>query len=225
MKSKLMKQDKSRPFLRSAFCILSSAFVLTGCELPGVVLHETIGQLWEPAKYELKKVPTLVLVENYRVPDEMQLDGDQLAHQIGDELKKEAKVDVVDPDKVVPLREEDPTKFHSMTIPEIGKAVGAKQVIYVDLKQSAVTADISQSVVHAEALAQVRVVDVETGSTLWPASASHGQELEAKADYDPSDTSHAASMRTDMLTQLSSRIAKLFHRWQPDNTEEGNSGG
>jgi hypothetical protein len=220
-----MKRAKPNSFLRSAFCILSSTFLLTGCELPGVILHETIGQLAVPAQYEPKKVSTLILVENYRSPDEMQLDGDQLAHQIGDELKKEAKMDLVDPDKLVPLREEDPTKFHSMTIPQIGKAVGAKQIIYVDLKQSAVTADISQSVVHAEALAQVRVIDVETGVTLWPASASHGHELDAKADYDPSDSSHAASMRTDMLTQLSSRIAKLFYKWQPDNLEEGNSGG
>jgi hypothetical protein len=222
-----MKQPITRPFLRrSALCTLHSALVLlAGCELPGVILHETIGQLSVPAQFEPKKVPTLVLVENYRSPDEMQLDGDQLSHQIGEELKRETKLDLVDPDKLVPLREEDPTKFHAMTIPQIGKAVGAKQIIYVDLLQSAVTGDISQSVVHAEAKAQVRVVDVETGATLWPASASHGHELEAKADYDPSDTSHAASMRTDMLTQLSSRIAKLFYKWKPDNLEEGNSGG
>ena len=223
----MRKTAKPNAFLRSAFTILPSAFMIfaAGCELPGVILHETIGQLSVPAQYNPKKVPTLVLVENYRSPDEMQLDGDQLSHQIGDELKKEAKLELVDSDKLVPLREEDPSKFRAMTIPAIGKAVGAKQIIYVDLIESAVTGDMTQTVVHANARAQVRVVDVETGKTLWPANASHGHELDAKVDYDPSDSSHAMSMRTDMLTQLSSRIAKLFYKWQPDDDEQEDAGG
>jgi hypothetical protein len=195
--------------LRSAFIILSCVFLLGGCEFVGTVLHSTVGDPPIDAQYVPKKVPTLVLVENYRSPDEMQLDGDQISHQVAEELKKEAKLEIVDADKLVPIREEDAAKFRQMKIQEIGKAVGAKQVIYVDLLESAVVGDVTQSVVHAHALAQVRVVDVETGVTL----------------YDPSDTTHAMSMRTDMLTSLSSRIAKLFYRWSPENEEQETTGG
>jgi hypothetical protein len=217
---------KPRARFYFALCTLHFALFFTaGCELPGVLLHETIGELPVPAEYVPKKVPTLVLVENFRSPDEMQLDGDQIAHQVADELKKGANLEIVDSDTLVPLREEDPTKFHTMTCQAIGKAVGAKQIIYVDLLESAVVGDITQAAVHASARAQIRVVDVETGNTLWPTNSVHGRELDAKADYDPSDTSHAMSMRTDMLTQLSSRIAKLFYKWHPDNLEEGNAGG
>jgi hypothetical protein len=134
-------------------------------------------------------------------------------------------MEMIDPDKLAPLREEDPTKFRAMTSQAIGRSVGAKQVIYVDLLESGVTGDISQSVVHANAVAQVRVIDVETGNTLWPADASHGTQLEAKADFDPNDNNKAQSMRTEMLASLSSRIAKLFHQWKPDNVDEAGTGG
>ena len=84
------------PVLRSSFTIrhssfillLACAFLLTGCELPGVILHEAIGDLPVDALYVLPKGPTLVMVENYRSPDEMQLDGDQIANEVADELKK-----------------------------------------------------------------------------------------------------------------------------------------
>jgi hypothetical protein len=209
-----------------ALCTLHFALLFTaGCEILGVIIHGTVGEPSVDAKYVPKNVPTLVFVENYRSPDEAQLDGDQIAHAVTDELKKDAKLEVIDPDKLAPLREEDPTKFRAMTCQAIGRAVGAKQIIYVDLLESGVTGDISQTVVHAHAVAQVKMVDVESGNTLWPADSSHGTELEAKADFDPNDNSKAQSMRTEMLASLSSRIAKLFHRWKPDNPDEGNAGG
>jgi len=111
--------------LRSAFCILASSFcLLAGCEIPGVMLQAAVGEPAVSAQYKPQNVPTLILVENYDNPDEMQIDGDQIAHQVGDELAKEAKLSIVDPDKLAPIREEDPTKFRNMTIPAIGLAVG-----------------------------------------------------------------------------------------------------
>jgi hypothetical protein len=228
-------EDKDQPMKKMslprilsyvALCTLHSALLLTaGCEAIGAVLHPLVGELPVDAQYIPKEVPTLVFVENYRSPDEAQLDGDQIAHAVTDELKHATKLEMIDPDKLAPLREEDPTKFRAMTCQSVGRAVGAKQVIYIDLLESGVTGDISQSVVHANAVAQVKVIDVETGNTLWPADASHGTEMKAEADYDPNDNNKAQSMRTEMLASLSSRISKLFHRWKPDNPDEINSGG
>jgi len=196
-----------------------------GCEIIGTVAHIAVGDPPIPAQYEPAKTPTLVLVENYRSPGAVQLDGDQVAHLICEELKEKGKLDVIDPDKLVPIREEDPAKFQRMTIPELGQAVGAKQVIYVDLIESDFSADTSQSVVHATATARVRVVDVASSETLWPASPPDGKELSNKIDFDPIDTSHALSMHTDMLTQLSSQISKLFYKWKADNTDQETAGG
>jgi hypothetical protein len=215
---------RSRFFIHSAFCILTFAFV-PGCEVLGVFLHTVFGDPPIQAQYVPPKVPTLVMVENYRSPDEMQLDGDQIAHEVTDELKKEAKVDAIDPDKLAPLREEDGEKFRAMNIQAVGKAVGAKQVIYVDLLESGVQKDPSAGAIHATATARVRVVDTETGNTLWPAGASHGKELSQTMDFDQMDPARAVSMHTQMLANLSSKIAKLFYTWKPDSQDQEDAGG
>jgi hypothetical protein len=215
---------KSSIFLHSAFCILTFAFA-QGCSVPGVLLHTALGDPPIPAEYEPPKVKTLVMVENYRSPDEMQLDGDQIAHEVTEELKKEAKVDVVDPDKLAPLREDDADKFRAMNIQAVGKAVGAKQVIYVDLLESGVEQDPSAGAIHAIATARVRVVDTDTGNTLWPAGASHGKELSQTMDFDQMDPAKAVTMHTQMLHSLSSKIAKLFYTWKADNQDQEDAGG
>ncbi len=154
-----MPTFKPHSIRRSASIVLCSAFplcLLSGCEIPGVLLHKAFGEVPVPAEYVPNKVATLVLVENYRSPDETVLDGDQIAHQIDDELKKEAELPLIDPDKLAPMREEDPTKFRSMSCQAVGRAVGAKQVIYVDLVESSVVGDVTQSVVHAHALCAYR---------------------------------------------------------------------
>src|ERR1039458_2868179 len=93
-RSSILNPRSSASLLRSAFCILTSAFIMTlpGCEIPGVLLQKALGEAPVAAQYVPPKGPTLVLVENYRSPDEMQLDGDQIAHEVTDELKKDGKL-------------------------------------------------------------------------------------------------------------------------------------
>jgi hypothetical protein len=165
------------------------------------------------------------MVENYRSPDEMQLDGDQIAHEVADELKKDGKLDIVDPDKLVPMREEDASKFRAMNIQSVGKALGAKQVIYVDLVESEVRQDASAGAVNGTATARVKVVDCDTGNTLWPSDSSPGKEVSLSVPFDQMDPAKAVSMHTEMLANLSSKIAKMFYSWKPDGTEQDNSGG
>jgi hypothetical protein len=216
---------KSSFLLHSAFCLLTSAFFLCGCDLPGALLHVALGEPPVDAQYVPPKGPTLVMVENYRSPDAMQLDGDQIAHEVADELKKEAKMEMVDPDKLAPLREDDGDKFRGMDIQAVGKAVGAKQVIYVDLLESDVKQDTSAGAVHATATARVKVVDIQTGNTLWPSGSSHGKEISQSIEFDQMDPAKAVTMHTEMLANLSSKVAKLFYTWKPDGQDQENNGG
>ena len=188
-------------------------------------MHTAIGEPPVPAQFEPPKEPTLILVENYRSPDSMQLDGDQIAHQIGEELKKEAKLDLVDSEKLQELREDDVEAYRKMKITDVGKAANAKTVIYVDLLESEVSQDPSQGAVHAVATARIKVVDVKTGNTLWPSDASHGKELSQTVEYDQLDGQRAVAMHTEMLTKLSSKIAKLFYTWKPEDQYQEDAGG
>jgi hypothetical protein len=196
-----------------------------GCGPVGTFMHIVFGDPPIAAQYNPPVVPTLVLVENFNNPDGSTIDGDLIARQVTDELKEKTQLKLVDPDKITLMRDEDGEKYRSMKTAAIGSSVDAKQVIYVDLVQADFNADATGSVVHAVARAKVRVIDVETGRTLWPAGSQRGQEISATEDYDPVDNASAASKRTKMLTELSSRISKLFYTWKADDQTQENSGG
>ncbi len=196
-----------------------------GCTVAGVLWYNAFGDPPVHAQYELPKVPTLVLVENHRNASETQADADVIARAVSTELKDRGGYEIVSADKLVPLREEDAAKFQAMNTDEIGRAVGAKQVVYVDLVESDIGADPSGGAVHSKTTARIKVVDVEKGKTAWPLTDAKGLELTAKRDYDRYDSAGASNMRADTFAQLSSKIAKLFYTWKPDNQQEETDGG
>jgi hypothetical protein len=189
-----------------------------------------VGGLWQAvfgpnkvkAKYVLPKVPTLVLVENYRNPAISQVDADQVAAELCEQLKQHGVVPLIDADKLAAVRDADTAKYHGMSILELGRAVEAKQVIYVVLLESSVETDPTQSAVHARVAAQVRVVDVDTGLTLWPLDEAQGYPLSADIPYSRADPDRVSAMHSQMLSQLSDAVAKLFYDWQPDTDAQEN---
>lgn len=197
---------------------------LAGCTAVGAILHVVFGPVPVNAKYVPPKKPTLVLVENYRNPSLSEIDADQISTQISDLLKKHNVVPIVGNDNLQELRDQNPAKYHAMTIPRIGKAAWAKTVIYVDLYEIGITQDAAESSAHASATARVRVVDVKTGDTLWPIDAAQGYQLTVEVPYGNQDEASMNLMRTKMLTSLSHSIAKLFYQWKPDTEEESNNG-
>ena len=192
----------------------------TGCTAGGAILHTWFGPPDIDAVYEPQKRSTLVLVENFQDQDKSAVDGDTVARAVGDALHEHAELTVIDPEKVVPLRTEHPADYRLMSIPAVGRSVGADQVVYVNLVESETTADPTGAAVHASATARVRVVDCKTGNVLWPAGEPKGHELSAKRDYDRSDSSHGSSMRAELLSRLSQEIGHLFYKWKPDNEQD-----
>ncbi len=197
----------------------------TGCAAGGVVWFKAFGPAKVAAKYEPLKQSTLVLVENYHNPALTEFDADEISRGVVEELKKNDVVPVIDVDKLNALRDADHTKYAAMTIPAIGKAVGAKQVIYVDLIEAGVETDPSQSAMRGQAVARVRLVDVESGNTLWPLdSPNQGYSVGAELPYSQGDASTAVTMHGQLITSLSSQIAKLFYAWKPESQAEGDAG-
>ncbi len=204
---------------------LAVGLAVGGCTAGGAILHTMFGAPAVDAQYTPVKQATLVLVENYQDQDASAVDGDTVARAVGDRLHDHADLDVVDPDKVALLRTDEAGHFRDLSIPAVGRAVGAKQVVYVNLVESDTSADPTGAAVHATATARVRVVDVATGNVLWPAGQPRGTELTAKMDYDRSDSPAGANMRGQLLSQLSDEIGKLFYKWKPDTEQESNDAG
>ena len=215
--------------LRNIFCSLVLFWVLAccgGCLVVGAVLHKVFGPPAVAAKYAPPKEPTLVLVESKGNPSGGEFDADQVARSVGDELKKHEVGPLIDPDKLASVRETDPDKFRGMSIVALGRAVGAKKVIYVDLVESGVDADASEGSMHASATARVRVVDVESGDTVWPLdTARQGYELDAQVPYSShTDRQTVIAMHNAIITNISDQIAKLFYAWKPETEQESNNG-
>jgi hypothetical protein len=206
---------------KTATIFLAAAMFASGCNAAGALWYKVAGAPPVPAKYEPIKQPTLVLVENYRNPALTEFDADRVARAVNDDLKKNDVAPLIDHDQLLALRDADPDKFRSMTIPSVGRAVGAKQVIYVDLIESEVQGDASRGVVRGKTAARVRVVDVETGQTLWPVDAQAGAQVGSKVPYAELTESSANEVHDVMLTSLSEQIGRLFHKWKPDTLVQG----
>jgi hypothetical protein len=202
--------------------ILLLAGACGGCDALGALIYKTSGPTSVDAKFVLPKESTLVLVENRRNPAEGEFDADEIARNVGDELKKHDVAPLIDPDKVTRVRDADPVKFNTMAITALGRAVDARQVVYVNLIESGIESDASESSLHGKATARVRVVEVKTGQTLWPLDSNTGGiELSVEIPYSSrTDPVTASAMHNAMVSRLSDSIAKLFYEWHPEDNHE-----
>src|SRR5438552_1366348 len=110
--------------------------VMSGCQPAAVAIYKIRGPDPIDPVFVLEKAPTVVVVENFQQSGESMADAERIAHFIEKDLTtadKKPVVPIVESEKVYDLRGREPVKYQKMKIGEIGKAVGAKQVIYVDL--------------------------------------------------------------------------------------------
>jgi hypothetical protein len=203
--------------------ILLLAAACGGCDALGALIYKTTGPASIDPQFVLPKESTLILVENRRNPAQGAFDADEIARNVGDELKKHDVAPLIDPDRVARVRDADPDKFRTLPITAVGQAVNAKQVVYVNLIESGIESDASASSLHGKATARVRVVDVKTGQTMWPLDSNRdGLELNVEIPYSSrTDPATVTAMHSAMVSQLSDSIAKLFYSYHPEDEQKG----
>ena len=102
----------------------------------------------------------------------------------------------------------------------IGRELGAKQVLYVQLKNTDVAPVPGGGGFSGEAVATARIVDAVSGETLWPnegSQATDGYTVSAVAKIGQRNGANPMEVRQAMYTRLSVDIAKLFYKWKPDD--------
>jgi hypothetical protein len=206
----------SHCLLPTAYCLL--ALSLSGCNIGGALAYKFFGPTKEPAEYTPPKDrPLVVVVENYHNPADLQQPADQLAAMISDKLEVVKIAPIIPTEKVVALRTEKGAAFDKMKIPDIGRAVGARQVVYVNLKQCSIEHILGADDIRCNIDAFVKVVDVDTGATKWP-DTGDGKEFPIHTDYNRSEGHRTEeSVRDGVLDDLSTSIAVLFFAHQPDS--------
>jgi hypothetical protein len=134
-----------------------------------------------------------------------------LAALITDRLSENKVGPMISTEKLVTMRTERANEFGKMKIPDIGRALGAKQVIYINLKECDMEGIIGSNDIRGTIAAAVRVVDVASGQTKWP-DVGDGKEFTSSTAYtrkDARDTEE--TIRNMMLDDLADDISILFY--------------
>jgi hypothetical protein len=211
-----------------SFCILHSAFcilllILPGCSLIGAVADKTAGGQQEPAKFEPNKLQSMVVVaENWSNPSDSDVETEQLARFVFNELQDHKVAPQIDPMRVIDLRSQDPEKFRAMTIPQIGQWAGARQVLYINETDNALSAPIGSQTVAGGCTARVKLIDVASGQTTWPPDLASGYPItvETPAVPDGKETDEA-TVRQALQKVVAERIARLFYKHDVEDDEAG----
>jgi hypothetical protein len=199
--------------------VLSLLLALTsgGCNVIGYAAQTVAGSDKVDAVYALPKRSTVVVAEKYSNPSEAVFDDEPLASFVSDELRAHnAAVTLVPPERVYTMRKGSGVeKWRAMTIDAVGRAVGAEQVLYVNIKSLSVQVAPGSEMMKGQSDVRVWLVDSASGATVWPADASDGWPVGTQTTmYRREEGATESSVRTDLLRQTADRIAKLFYSYE-----------
>jgi hypothetical protein len=202
--------------LTSYVCLLTCS----GCNVIGAVVAKTAPEPKIMARYAPAKEPTLILVENYANPASLRLESDAVVRHLVEELTAREVAPLIEPEKAENLRQKNVTAYRKMPLDAIGRELGAKQVIYVDLVRFEVERAMASELLSAEAEARVRVVDTEAGEVLWPLDSGGGFPVSVKLDPQRVEARAGdADVRRQLHAILADHVAKLFYDWRGESSD------
>ena len=206
---------------RLLLCVLHSALgvSLVGCNVIGVVASRVGPAPKVPAQFTPAKTPVLVLVENFHNPASLRLEADSIARHLAEELEMKDVAPVVDEAEVAALRQKGASAYRQMPLDAIGRAVGARQIIYVDLEQFEISHALASELLGGDAAARVRVVD-DAGAVLWPVNSAGGFPVSVKIQPEPVAIGTGDfAVRRKLHAALADKVAKLFYAYSSEGEE------
>jgi hypothetical protein len=214
--------DLSCHLVRLACLVLLAALAASGgCQALGLVASKT-GSEDVPAAYKPAKVPTLVLAENWQNPSSVSMDAQSIEEFVVEDLRRHNAVPIADTTALEELRSAHPDEFHDRSLRQLGELAAAKQVIYINITSLNVDHPEGSDAWHGTARAMVRIVDVPTGSTLWPPQSTDGLTVDAATSYmnlDQTKQPTEISIREDLQRELADKVAELFYVSSVDETK------
>jgi hypothetical protein len=144
------------------------ALAAGGCAAPGAILYKFLGPPAIPARYKVPQAPLLVLVENAHSGSIAIPETDALAQVIYEDLRVNNVAPLIDPGKIHELQDHNPATFGKMTISEIGRQLGAQQVLYIHINQLVIDSPPSSDLVRVRIAANVQMIDTANARTVWP---------------------------------------------------------
>jgi len=224
-------KTKHPPISATLFIFTLSVLpALSGCEQAAVMVEAVRGPEKIEPLYVLPDVPTLVMVDD---PNHL-LNNPGLARQIATTSIHYLKfhealptATFIDPKKLVKLEAEIGDRWTATPIDEIGRRLGAKQVVYAKINSAKF--HFADTLYRPEATIEVKVIDSGTGQRLWPEApaladpgrATPGHLIQIKDQYLSRDSRYVGDSTPDDLARRLADdagllLARLFYPWQAD---------
>lgn len=192
-------------------CVLCIA----GCDLIGAADYQANGPAPVDAQYTIKETdPLLVFVESYHGDALASIDAQNVSAALVGEVTENKLAPLVDQTEFERMRNDTPD-FASKTIAEVGRKLKAKQILYVNLKRFEIE-EPPGGMMRGHAVAKVKVINADTGQTLWPSSPSDGEQVNFDTPWKPNDKANSESLlRQELSMTEANHIGNLFHSWRP----------
>ena len=109
-----------------------------------------------------------------------------------------------------------------VTVADLGRSVGAAQVIYVDLTDFNVERTMASEMIKGEVDASVWVIDAHTGQVRWPTDTTQGFTISVPTPYlQPGEKLDENALRGQMDEAIAGQIARLFYSWNSEQVDSG----
>jgi hypothetical protein len=205
---------KSQALTAAALLALACAgtLLLTGCDVAGFAAQAVFPEVVK-AQYTPPKTPMLVLVENRQNPTMGIAESDELAAYIIDELKTYEVCPIIEPKAFQQYCDEHPD-WNKMSISELGKGVGAAQVLYVDVQRIGF-GQITGVPASGRIDVAVHVVDVKDRRTVFPSAITDSVPLTYETPL-LTGQEDVASAQHGLIQAMGTRIGRLFHEYKPN---------
>lgn len=209
----------------AALCLVT--LCVAGCNYITPAMWITQGPPKKPAEFTLPKDKKLVVFVDDRksVVSRLQLRA-LLADDIGTQLKAQGLVlDVVSGRELIGYVRKVETSSKRVSIEDLGTAVNADVVVYVEMEYFTLSPDGATP--KPTASARVKVIDVKGKERLFPVLGSDPKGYPVTAEIDTLNpdsyrTSAARRMAEDQLEKrLADQITKLFYDHEPKNYGQG----
>lgn len=185
-----------------------------GCNylIPASYLIE--GPPKEPARYELPRRKTVVYVDDRANRMTRAALRTAVGEEVGTLLLQQALVpEVISSKDAVAYARRVDSSDKQVSIRKIGEAVGAEQVVYLDIEEYRISADGATP--RPAAIVNVKVIDVGSGARLWPDGTDAGERLVVRTREQSLELYNSSAGRRQVEDTLAKQVAedvsKLFY--------------
>lgn len=213
-------------FLLRITTLILLALTMSGCglfgALYGVLIDPLIPRPKAPAEHDMSDKTVLIWIDDAFLAQSHHLLRREITYQLARKLQENRAVgSIVDDDGITRFRRAHPN-YADMTIQQLGRQLQADEVLYVLIDKFQLYYQAGREFYQPQMSGYSKVIDVATGSRLWPQDQSHRPfTLASKLTQGQGPTFEDRQVK-DLSEQLAEIIAPSFYEHRQTRNYDDN---